>query len=322
MDEPADTDALAAAQLLNRSLWLKVSNAREKSQRFVHYTSAATAISILRNKEIWLRRTTAMNDYREVEHGLDAIVTIYGDREVGEPLKAAVDSIDLTVRPMFEMIFRDNLPKFRNSCYVMCLSEHDPREDNIGRLSMWRAYGQNNGVALVLSGTPLVGPGADVLKAYSSPVEYHDGDDIKDRLKQVTHDLAENRELFKRVSPLWLANLLFLSFRNLCLSTKHPGFAEEKEWRIIYLPQIEKSQYIREEVEVINGAPQIVCKLKLQNMPEVGINAEIPHLISRIILGPMQFPFEAFHAFASVLRDAGVENPEARIVSSHIPLRL
>ena len=34
--------------------------------RFVHYTSAEAALSIIRSKRLWLRNTTCMSDYREV----------------------------------------------------------------------------------------------------------------------------------------------------------------------------------------------------------------------------------------------------------------
>ncbi len=38
--------------------------------RFVHYTSAEAALSIIRSKRIWMRNTTCMSDYREVKHGI------------------------------------------------------------------------------------------------------------------------------------------------------------------------------------------------------------------------------------------------------------
>ena len=40
-----------------------------KSKRFVHYTSADNALKIIRTKRLWMRNTTCMADYREVEHG-------------------------------------------------------------------------------------------------------------------------------------------------------------------------------------------------------------------------------------------------------------
>ena len=45
--------------------------------RFVYYTTAETATCILRNKQIWMRSTAAMNDYLEVEHGFDCLNASY-----------------------------------------------------------------------------------------------------------------------------------------------------------------------------------------------------------------------------------------------------
>ncbi len=38
--------------------------------RFVHYTSAKSAMKILKTREVWMRKTSCMNDFMEVEHGL------------------------------------------------------------------------------------------------------------------------------------------------------------------------------------------------------------------------------------------------------------
>ena len=37
--------------------------ARTLGGRFVYYTTAATAVQILGNREIWMRNTSAMNDF-------------------------------------------------------------------------------------------------------------------------------------------------------------------------------------------------------------------------------------------------------------------
>ena len=49
--------------------------------------------------------------------------------------------------------------------YISCLSLHEPWEDRIGRLSMWRAYGD---VALIINNTPLTAV-TDRLGVYLDP---------------------------------------------------------------------------------------------------------------------------------------------------------
>lgn len=47
--------------------------AQRRNQRFVYYTSADTAMRILRNGEIWMRKSHLMNDFREIEHGFECL---------------------------------------------------------------------------------------------------------------------------------------------------------------------------------------------------------------------------------------------------------
>jgi hypothetical protein len=73
------------------------------------------------------------------------------------------------------------------------------------------------------------------------------------------------------------------------LATKHPGFAEEQEWRILYAPTLQESKWVTNEIVTLDGIPQLVYKLPLQNISEVGLTAGIPELLDRIIIGPTQF---------------------------------
>ena len=50
-----------------------------KGGRFVHYTSADAAISIIKNKRIWMRNTTCMSDYSEVQHGYKMLRSFFSD---------------------------------------------------------------------------------------------------------------------------------------------------------------------------------------------------------------------------------------------------
>src|SRR5947209_3036157 len=42
---------------------------QKSGRRFVHYTSAEVAFSILRNRQVWMRKSSLMNDFREIDHG-------------------------------------------------------------------------------------------------------------------------------------------------------------------------------------------------------------------------------------------------------------
>jgi len=104
--------------------------------------------------------------------------------------------------------------------------------------------------------------------------------------------------------------------------TKHPGFAEEREWRVVYSPSMYPSNHLIRAIEVIQGVPQPVYKIPLKNIPEEGlVGAEIPELLDRIIIGPTQYRLAIWEAFMDLLRQAGVADPAKKIVLSNIPLR-
>ena len=45
--------------------------------RFVHYTSADAALKIIGSKRVWMRNTTCMADYREVQHGYEITAILF-----------------------------------------------------------------------------------------------------------------------------------------------------------------------------------------------------------------------------------------------------
>jgi len=49
--------------------------------RFVHYTSAESALKIITSKRLWMRNTTCMADYREVQHGHEILVRYFADAQ-------------------------------------------------------------------------------------------------------------------------------------------------------------------------------------------------------------------------------------------------
>jgi hypothetical protein len=65
-------------------------------------------------------------------------------------------------------------------------------------------------------------------------------------------------------------NWLFSAFRYAVVSTKHPGFHEELQWRVIHSPAFEPSTRLIHAVESIRGVPQSVYKIPLHDIPQEG----------------------------------------------------
>jgi hypothetical protein len=288
--------------------------------RFVYYTSAETATRIIKNKQIWLRNTTIMNDYLEIEHGLECLKASY-NAEPGKLFKNALDVCFPGLTDEVEHVFNGWLQTSRQDTFISCVSEHVRDEDQHGRLSMWRAYGGQAGVALVINGAVMFSE-TNALNIFSSPVDYLNPEAFAARLELIAKNMQSDVDYITSLGRETVKSLAFhlLLFAVVC--TKHPGFLEEREWRNVALPKIYTTEQAALDIEVIRGTPQPVLKLDLQNNPEKGlVNLAIPDLLERIIIGPCEFPQVICNAFLKLLADAGVSEPQKKIVVSGIPLR-
>lgn len=293
---------------------------RSQSTRFVHYTSAAAAVSILRSKEIWMRKSSCMDDFSEVQYGLARLYKTYGQTETGRRFHAALNKIFPGITAGIEKLFDGWTPHFPTNTYFTCVSEHETREDSFGRLSMWRAYDRGAGVALVLTNSVFLSP-AEGLGAYASPVAYLDDRDFEGELEKIVRNIDDEADFLKDQGREAVTTRIFHMLRLASLCTKHPGFAEEREWRVIYCPTLESSVHLIEDIQVVRGVPQPIYKIPLRDIPEVGLSASIPSLLDHIIIGPTQFPVALAEAFHRLLAAAGVPEPDKRISISDIPLR-
>jgi hypothetical protein len=100
---------------------------------------------------------------------------------------------------------------------------------------------------------------------------------------------------------------------------KHPGFHEERERRVVYSPNRQRSALIEQATETIGGVPQVVHKLPLDKsvLPDLEIGA----MFDRLIVGPTPYPWAVANAFIVALTAAGVPSAETRVCVSTIPIR-
>lgn len=306
----------------------KVQRAREAGQRFVHYTSCEAALSIIENNSIWLRNATLMNDFSEIQHGLWCLREYWEKR--GDHLREAIMAINGEGVEAVVKAFDSNAFAMLNETYLLSLSEHDPNEDQFGRLSMWRAYGQRTGAALIFNGGPILSP-QEALTIVSVPVLYAMPDAFGDHLDEVADKLVEEVEFLRELETAYqeesgtsfISDAMEQVFRFACVSTKHPGFAEEREWRAIYQP-IHRASSPERVVPAhctINDVPQNIHKLVFQNYLDEGfVGAALPEILNRVIIGPSAHPYVVFTRMFDALQKAGV-NTENLLLNSHIPLR-
>ena len=288
----------------------------KNNRSFVHYTSAEVGLKIIQNEEVWMRRTTSMNDYSEVSRGLGFVTQLYD-----ENFQNLLDSIFPNVASEIEQLFNGWIREIEFGTYITCFSEHVPIEDEIGRLSMWRAYGKGQGIAIVVNSKPFMGQ-SDALKAYSTPVAYLSEAEFDEYFITLKNNIAGNKEFLQGLGRGALINSIFETFRTAAISVKHPGFIEEKEWRMYYAPKMHPSERIKKEVVSINGIPQEICKIPLKDVPDEGLTGiELDSFIERIIIGPTTHSYEIWSAFVEALKEKGITEPEKRVVTSDIPFR-
>ena len=131
---------------------------------FVYYTTAETAFYIIKNKEIWIRNASLMNDRQEIKFG-DEMVRRVLFNELKSELEEILNNvnyeggIDAFIEG-YERIEKDIL----KNTFILSLSQHSKNEDGIGRLSMWREYGKKTGIAFVFEKKALL----ELLKGFST----------------------------------------------------------------------------------------------------------------------------------------------------------
>jgi hypothetical protein len=294
--------------------------AREAGRRFVYYTSAETAAMILGTRQIWMRSTLGMNDYMEVEHGFNCLNRAY-EGETREAFDAALDACHAGLAAELRDYFNGWLPGIRTDTYVACVSEHLDDEDQHGRLSMWRAYGGPAGVALVLNGAVMFDE-SEALGVYASPVAYLGREAFAAEFGKIIQNIKREAEYLKGLDREAVKNYAFNMLRFGVLCTKHPGFHEEREWRVIASPRMHGDRLPAPVIELVRGTPQAVLKIELKNQPDKGlVGLDLSELLNRIIIGPCEFPAVIYKAFDQLLTEARVPQSERKITISDIPLR-
>jgi len=317
---PPTVEQLKLAHIFCPYALKRQEEALANGQKFVHYTTADAALKILTSKEVWMRKSSAMNDFREVHHGIDCLSTAYRHDVVGTKFKAALNEAFPGLDDEVAKLFDGWMPNFIHDTYLTCVSEHDNIEDNIGRLSMWRSYG-SSGVGLVMNNGAFLRP-SDALRAYTSPVAYLDRDLFQNQFEEVAANIKTNMDFIRSRGRETVKNIIFNMFKMAVVCTKHPGFREEREWRVIFSPALYKSERLIKDIQIIGGIPQPIYKIPLKDVQEEEFyGAELNALLDRVIIGPTQYPVVVYEAFVDVLEKAGVDNPREKVVTSDIPLR-
>ena len=155
--------------------------------KFVQYTSAQAAMSMIENAEVWLRNTHCMNDYLEIEHGWDCLRAAFHSETTGKCFKEVLSNIHPDLEGQLVKNFDGWISMFRTDTFLTCISEHPTSEDVVGRLSMWRAYGGRQSVAIVINSRALIREtDNNIFEVELTPVIYQDESGFEKDLMELT----------------------------------------------------------------------------------------------------------------------------------------
>jgi len=288
-----------------------------------HYTSISTLESIVSNDEIWFSNPLMMNDMDELRFGiLESTHRFLYNSEIQK-------ACDTTER--FN-ILSEHFDRFKNifdndhafDVYVFCFSEHDKNNDD-GLLSMWRGYGANgNGAAIIFDSSKLK-------ENESSPflimkVEYLSKEKRYDWIDKKFSEFAKLLETTNIPDDhLYVAAyMLFERIKIFALTTKHDGFSEEKEWRVIYLKERDQAKYMDQMLCYHSSKRGLEPKLKFKIKPINGLTTDdflLTKIIDKIILGPAISSVMTRKTVERMLEKAGKTDLKKNLISSTIPFR-
>jgi hypothetical protein len=289
--------------------------------RFVHYTSAEAGLRIIEKKRIWMRNVTCMPDYKEVHHGYGILLNLFREKSNRQMFNEAIDACAPGAAEEAFKLFDRGWNDISLDTYITAISEYDEREDPHGRLSMWRAFGGSAARVALVFKVPVSLLTAGVFNLVFSPVAYLTDQEVRDQFGNIVQNVRANCDFLRSVGHQRLVTgvLNMLVAGVTCL--KHPGFREEREWRLIYGPKRWPSSLIELSTEVVYGIPQVIYRIPFDGAaPGVPSEFDLARLFDRLIIGPSQYPWSMVEAYVLALRNAGVAEPQ--VVPSNIPIRL
>lgn len=288
-----------------------------------HYTSAETALNILRGQKIWLRNAAVMNDHSEIAHGRQCL-DVGLKSPSGERLVSALDSVKPGAGAEVLQFYERCRKSVREDVFMTSLCEHDPG-DPLGKLSMWRAYGgSTGGVALVFAPYVVTQTTALSLSLNASPILYGGIEALVAELDAFSIKVEENTAFLREINSSEFVASVKAAINFAMMSIKHKGFEEEEEWRLLLLPDQYPTDGIDRAVESVRGVPQIVYKIPLHEPASEErrkLTLDLKQCLRQIIIGPCLYPDTVRRAFECLLADAGFDAPGEMITVSEIPLR-
>ncbi|WP_425480313.1 DUF2971 domain-containing protein [Pseudoxanthomonas winnipegensis] len=187
---------------------------------------------------------------------------------------------------------------------------------------MARIWGDGGGAAIIFD-TAKVIPN-DELPYRLGPVSYKSEEQLDRDILLLVDRLCEFLELARDHdrSAAWGIGIAYFHARlqNYALTVKHPGFREEKEWRLIYDPSYDHERVEMKRLGYIVTDKGYQPKLKVPLESILG-SSSVDDVIDTILLGPAHGSELAEEAVRTMLRLKGHSALADKVRRSQTPYR-
>jgi hypothetical protein len=272
-----------------------------------HYTTLETLEKIVINNEVWFSNPLLMNDLEELIFGINEGANRFHDHS-GLREACGSESRFLKLQAAFNVYYDKLAQQDALDLYVLCLSEHAPG-DKDGLLSMWRGYGGNGkGVAIVFDTSKI--ETVDGTPFMLGSVHYASSEErfswIDNKLNQLAMIIKQSH--FQDDQLYLAADAFFDRLKVFALFTKHAGFREENEWRVVYLQERDTDGRLASMFDYVIGPKGVEPKLKFKIGPvdgATGSELSLDLIVDHVILGPSSSGILAVHAIKRMLERMG-----------------
>ncbi len=288
--------------------------------KLAHYTSIENIENILRTDETWFSNPLNMNDHEELRY---VILEAHNKFYWSDNLKALVQFENL--KKHFEYFFGEFSYRHSLDVYAFCFSEFS-ESDSDGLLSMWRGYGGNGKGAAIVLDTAKLESKEDSPFIVSKVIYLSKNARLKwiEDVLNKTAEIIKTKNLNNDVDLYHAAYQLFERIKIFALFTKHSGFKEEKEWRVVFLKERNTDTEIDKMLGYAKTFRGLEPKLKFKFKGRESISGNefsISSLTYKIILGPSFSSPMALSTFVRMLDLVSKPELKERVSVSDIPFR-
>jgi hypothetical protein len=298
-----------------------------------HYTTADGLIGILQSRQIWATNVRFMNDTSELAYGIRMVRAIFDDvgRRATDDGARQVRLFGFVRDGIFDML-DDAERNTKHYAVSFC--------GNGNLLSQWRGYGQSGGgFALGIAAAELTNFQAEILP--NPPV---DPGLLGVFLRKVIYEPQLQQQLVRGWIAFllrWLdsrrastadtpeavrtsepANIVARLLYEALVCFKHPGFAEEEEWRLIQQGRIGRQDVCKVTFRARSGRIVSYSPLTFRQAAGQHRDGESPRNdfpLSAVTFGPSLDGEAAERALRMLLESQGFDAGQVQIDPSGIP---